>query len=488
MHQGSGGTAPYDQGAWKGGSGMAIRFSYTLEKPMMYLAVPVDDRQGAPVVRVAVPASTMTGALYASRVRLSLGALAVGLLIIITSVYHSGRIASSLREMRRGAERFARGDFSTRLKVPATEEFAALSQELNRMAAQLDDRIRTVINQRNELEAVLSSMVEGVLAFDTQDRLISLNKAAAGLMDIQPDQVRNRTIQETIRNSELQDFVHRTLASPEPVEGEIVFFNGQKRYLQAHGTPLTDVGGNKIGALVVLNDVTNIRRLENIRREFVANASHEIRTPITSIKGFVETLLDSAPEDIETTRRFLKIVSKHSDRLNAIVQDLLSLSKIEMEAERGEIFLEEGSILEVVEESVEACHLLAQEKEITIKIHCPEDLQGRFNPSLLVQALINLLDNAVKYSDRGSTVEVRCEQKNSRVHISVKDQGTGIEKKHIPRLFERFYRVDKARSRKMGGTGLGLAIVKHIVQIHKGDIDVQSRPAEGSIFTISLPV
>jgi two-component system phosphate regulon sensor histidine kinase PhoR len=467
---------------------MAVRYSYTLEKPMMYVAVPVSEEDNTPAVRVAVPASTMSQALYASKIRFGLGVLAAGLLIVVTSIYLSSRITSSLREMRHGAERFARGDFSTKLKMPQTEEFAALADEMNRMAAQLDDRIRTVVNQRNELEAVLSSMVEGVLALDTEERLISLNKAAAQLMDIEPEQVQNRTIQETIRNSELQDFVRRTLDSPQPVEGEIVFFNGNKRYLQAHGMPLTDVGGNKIGALVVLNDVTNIRRLENIRKEFVANASHEIRTPVTSIKGFVETLMDGALEDTETTKRFLNIISRHSDRLNAIVEDLLSLSKIEMEAERGEIFLEEGKILGVVEESVEACHLFAQEKSITVEIDCPEDLEGRFNPSLLVQALINLLDNAIKYSEKGSTVKMMCLKTESGVQISVNDQGTGIEKKHIPRLFERFYRVDKARSRKMGGTGLGLAIVKHIVQIHKGDIEVNSRPGEGSVFTMTLPV
>ncbi len=480
-------TRPEIRSAWEEGSGTAIRYSSPQETPMMYVAVPAGTGDRSQAVRIAVPAARMTEALWSTKVRFGTGVLFAGLLIIATTVYLSSRITSSLREMRRGAERFARGDFSARLKVPETEELAELAREMNRMAAQLDDRIKTVINQRNELEAVLASMVEGVLAFDTKERLISLNQAAANLLNLDRERIRNRTIQEAIRNWELQDFVNRTLSSSNPIEEEIVFYNKGERYLQAHGTPLKDAGGRKIGALVVLNDVTKIRRLENVRREFVANASHEIRTPVTSIKGFVETLMDGALEDRETTERFLGIISRHADRLNAIVEDLLNLSKIEMEAERGEIFLEEGNLLDVVEEAVEACHLAAQEKKISVAVQCQGNLRGRFNSSLLVQALINLIDNAIKYSGTGGTVTIGCSVHGGSIEISVADKGVGIEKKHIPRLFERFYTVDRARSRKLGGTGLGLAIVKHIVQIHRGDIEVTSRPGEGSVFTITLP-
>ena len=238
---------------------------------------------------------------------------------------------------------------------------------------------------------------------------------------------------------------------------------------------------------MVLNDMTNIKRLERIRRDFVANASHEIRTPITSIKGFVETLQEGAIEDPETANRFLGIIKKHSDRLNAIVEDLLHLSKIEKEAERGEIFLEQGNLRTVLEETLEACQQSAEEKNIRIKLDCDKGLSARINSSLLIQAVINLVDNAIEYSEAGDEVVVSCGRSNGEVTLSVKDNGSGIEKKHIPRLFERFYRVDKARSRTLGGTGLGLAIVKHIVQIHRGEISVQSRPGKGSTFTIHLP-
>ncbi len=481
-------TRPEVQGAWKNGSGMAIRYSYTLEKPMMYVAVPSGEGNKIPVVRIAVPVSRMTEALWSTKMRFAGGVIIAGLFIVFTTLFLSSRITSSIKEIRQGAQRFARGDFSSKLRIPETEEFGVLAEELNRMAQQLDDRIRTVIDQRNELEAVLGSMVEGVLAFDPEERIININQAASALLSLDPEKSRNKTIQEALRNSELQEFVKRTLGSKEPLEAEITFYNGGKKFLQVHGTPLRDSSGGEIGALVVLNDVTKIRRLEDIRREFVANASHEIRTPVTSIKGFVETLLEGALEDRETTERFLGIIGKHADRLSAIVQDLLSLSKIETQAEKGEIFLEEGKVLDIVKEAVKARQMEAEEKRISIAIRCPEDLLGRFNPSLLVQALINLIDNAVKYSGEGSAVIVDCGLEKDALRIMVSDSGAGIEKKDLPRIFERFYTVDKARSRKLGGTGLGLAIVKHIVQAHGGEVRVTSSPGKGSSFAVILPM
>ena len=481
-------TRPEVKKAISGETGSSIRYSYTLEKSLMYAAVPMESLPNiAVIMRVAVPVSTMSQALWSVRLRLIFGVIAAGLLIVVTTMLLSRRITVPLREMRNGVRKYADGDFSARLKVSHTEEFAELAEEMNRMAQQLDDRLRTVINQRNELEAVLSSMVEGLLAFDMNENLISLNQAASDLLGIRYEEVLNRPIQEVIRNSALQRFVTKTLANLEPVEDEIVLYSKGERNLQAHGAPLTDASGNRIGVLVVLNDVTNIRRLENIRREFVANASHEIRTPITSIKGFVETLLDGALDDHETARRFLGIIGKHSDRLNAIVEDLLSLSKIEKEAETGQVYLEKGRILEVLEEAVEACHTGIDEKGIIVRIECPEELTGRLNPSLMVQALINLIDNAVKFSNDGGSITIGCTADDDSIKIEVQDEGVGIEKTHIPRLFERFYRVDKARSRVLGGTGLGLAIVKHIAQVHNGEVSVTSTPGKGSTFTITIP-
>jgi two-component system phosphate regulon sensor histidine kinase PhoR len=263
--------------------------------------------------------------------------------------------------------------------------------------------------------------------------------------------------------------------------------NGGERFLQAHGTILHDAEDRGIGALVVLNDVTRIRKLESVRREFVANVAHEIRTPVTSIKGFVETLLDGALENPKNAEHFLNIIGRQAERLNAIIEDLLSLSRIEQETESAEIALKEGRIIDVLQAAVQLCEKKAAGKKIAVRLACEEDVSAKINPPLLEQALVNLIDNAINYSGRGSPVHVEAARGDTEIIIGVRDQGCGIAKQHLPRLFERFYRVDKARSRKLGGTGLGLAIVKHITQAHGGNVTVESTPGEGSTFRIHLP-
>jgi two-component system phosphate regulon sensor histidine kinase PhoR len=257
--------------------------------------------------------------------------------------------------------------------------------------------------------------------------------------------------------------------------------------VNCHGTPLRDASGEQIGALVVLNDVTQLRRLENIRREFVANVSHELKTPITAIKGFVETLRDAAVRNSQDADRFLTIIDKHVTRLEAIVEDLLSLSRIEQGAEKGEIERADSRISDILRTAVQVCNIRAAAKQIKIDIACPEAIRAQVDPPLIEQAVVNLLDNAIKYSEEGKSVWVEAFKRDDEVIISVRDQGCGIEKRHLSRLFERFYRVDKARSRQLGGTGLGLAIAKHIVQAHSGSLTVESTPGKGSVFSIRLP-
>jgi two-component system phosphate regulon sensor histidine kinase PhoR len=233
--------------------------------------------------------------------------------------------------------------------------------------------------------------------------------------------------------------------------------------------------------------VTRLLRLEKIRREFVANVSHEIKTPITAIKGFVETLRDGAVKNPEYAERFLEIIDKHVKRLEAIINDLLRLSKIERKAGAEEVVLKEGRLKEVLETAIQVCEVNAMAKKIDVKLSCSEDIVANFDPSLLEQAFVNLIDNAIKYSGEKKNVQVEAAQAEKEIIISVSDQGCGIEKIHLSRIFERFYRVDKARSREMGGTGLGLAIVKHIAQTHGGHVSVQSTPGKGSVFALHLP-
>ena len=398
------------------------------------------------------------------------------------------RISGPIEELKRGAERFAQGDLSGRLVIPNSEEIGRLAEAMNSMAVQLEERITTITRQRNEQEAILTSMAEGVIAVDSTDRILNINDAAAQLLGIEADGARGRGIQEVVRNSDLQRLIKETRARGSHVEGEIVLRDQGEKFIRIHGAVLKGAEGDVIGALVVLNDMTKVRRLENIRREFVANVSHELKTPITSIKGYVETLLESETAANAETSKFLEVIARQADRLGALVHDLLNLSRIEKEAEAGEVTLAEGELRAVLEAAVQACQVRAADKGVVVTIDCPATIMARINAALLEQAVINLVDNAIKYSEAGTTVMVKGEKTEREVRISVTDQGAGIKEEHLSRIFERFYRVDKARSRDLGGTGLGLAIVKHIAIAHHGKVTVDSTFGLGSTFCVHIPI
>jgi two-component system phosphate regulon sensor histidine kinase PhoR len=330
-------------------------------------------------------------------------------------------------------------------------------------------------------------MVEGVIAFDREERIISVNPAAASWFEIDPEKVRGRSIQETIRNLALQQFVSSALGSPAPIADDIVVYQNGERILNVRSAPLLGFESEPIGTLIVFDDVTQLRRLENMRRDFVANVSHEIKTPLTAIKGFVETLHQGVVKSPEESERFLGIIEKHVNRLSTIVEDLLMLSRIEDEGERGELKREPTRLWDIFQNALQICRPRADEKKIAIELKGDDKAAAFGDPVLLEQAVVNLLDNAIKYSDPQKTVQLEALYAGKEVRIRIEDHGIGIEKKHLSRLFERFYRVDKARSRALGGTGLGLAIVKHIAQAHGGQVTVQSALGTGSTFTIHLP-
>jgi two-component system phosphate regulon sensor histidine kinase PhoR len=470
------------------GSGASLHRSETLGEKMRYVAVRVQqgDRTLG-VVRAAVPLAAIEQAMWRLCLHVAAGSLAVAAILALVSLALSRRITRPLEQLKEGAERFAHGDLSHRLSIADSQEMGALAETLNRMAAELSEKIHAVVRQRNEREAVLSSMVEGVLAVDSAQRLTRFNQAAICLLGIDPQRAEGRLLPEVLRNTELNRLVSAVLTDRAPVEGYIVLHNAKERALHVHGTVLPEVREGETGALLVLHDVTELKKLERVRRDFVANVSHELRTPITSIKGYVETLLDGAMHNPEELQKFLEIVAAQTDRLDAIFEDLLMLARVEQEAERGEIALAPGPVGGVLEAAVRDCQIKAAEKKIRMDLACEAGLEAAMNAQLLEQAVVNLIDNAIKYSAVEQTVRVEAARAGGEVAIRVCDAGCGISSEHLPRLFERFYLVDKARSRKLGGTGLGLAIVKHIAQSHGGRATVESTVGQGSTFTIYLP-
>ena len=476
--------------ALQGDIGMALRFSNTLEEQMMYLAVPIiRDEKLSGVVRTSIPITFIERALRSIEFKIGGVGLAVALMAAGISLMVSRRISRPLEQMKQSAETISRGEWKEPLTVDSDSvEISALSNALNQMALQLEDRIETITSQHNESEAVLSSMVEGVLAVDAEEKVIRLNKAAGKLLDIEPDHVEGRPIEEVVRNSHLREFIERTLSGIENVETDLTIGNQNEIFLQAHGAVLKDILDKSIGAVIVLNDVTRLRRLETVRRDFVANVSHELKTPITLIKGFVETLQQGALENREEAERFLNIMSKQVERLNAIIEDLLSLSRLEQDSGKSEMAMEKTKVTQVLESAIRDCERKAQEKNTSIQLDCPNELEVYANSPLLNQAVLNLVDNALKYSEPGGEIKVEASEIETEIVIAVQDWGCGIDSAHLPRLFERFYRVDQARSRQLGGTGLGLAIVKHIAQAHKGSVSVNSTLGKGSRFSIHLPI
>ncbi len=475
--------------AMAGKVGSSLRYSATLNKNMLYVAIPLG---GSPnpelVLRLAMPVTKIDEAMRGLYAQLALGGLAIAILVAVLSLLLSRGISKPMDDMRKSACRIAAGELDHRIPAPDTEELFELSVSLNRMAEQLKSRLREITRERNEREAILASMSEGVIAIDSDARIISVNKAAVALLKL-VGQVDGRFFHEAVRNSALQDFASELLSgAAESKEAEIEFHSEDQRFFQVKGGALKEPGGSQIGALIVINDITRLRQLEDVRRDFVANVSHEIKTPVTAIKGAVETLLEGAMDDKADAERFLKIAVKHAERLNALVEDILSLASVEASDAPARYEFVDCKVKEMVDTAAALCREKADARRISLDVSVDDSLAAKVDRSLMEQAIVNLIDNAIKYSNEGSHVELKAiRDEQGRVRVSVRDSGAGIAKEHLPRLFERFYRVDKARSRKLGGTGLGLAIVKHIVQAHNGTVAVDSTPGKGSVFTITLP-
>jgi two-component system phosphate regulon sensor histidine kinase PhoR len=348
------------------------------------------------------------------------------------------------------------------------------------------ERRERVEDRLREIERVLRATPIAVLALDHMQRIVGSNPAAERLLNFDERTARGRLLQEVVRQPTLNRAIERALAGDGRLQDELHLEFDSPLELQVSCEPLHH-DAQPAGLVVSLVDVTRMRRLESMRSEFAANVSHELRTPITNIKGYVETLLQVDLDDAERRRKFLEIIHRNTVRLSGIVEDILTLAFLEEPESRQTLELAPVSVREIVQEVVDALGTAAAARSLTISIAVPESASVEANRSLLEQALANLVSNAVRYSDEGTAVRIECTEGGEQVRISVHDQGPGIPSKHLPRIFERFYRVDKARARTQGGTGLGLAIVKHIATIHGGGVEVTSQVGSGSCFSLLLP-
>ena len=469
------------------------RYDATAGKRILVVAAPVGPAgQPAGIIRVTADTIDSDAELARSLRWLLLGFLAWAAAALAVGLAVANRLARPVADLSLAAARLADGDTSAPIPAAESAELSALADAIASLREQLVERGLTIGRQGTQQEAVLGSMIEGVLAIDARQRVVGINRAAAELLAVDSDRAIRRPLQEVVRNPDLRRFALRAIDCREPVEDDLLLRGVRDRTIRLRGTALRDLSGEG-GAVIVLNDVTAMERLENIRRDFVANVSHELKTPIASIKGFVETLLDGAADDPVDQRRFLEIIARQADRLASIIEDLLALSRIEQSEGTGNLPREAVRMADLLSAVTVDCLPRAGDRSIQLDVSCDPHIEAEVNAPLLEQALINLVDNAIKYSDPGRTVwitvgvETAATDRAPAVVITVRDEGCGIDAEHLPRLFERFYRVDKARSRKLGGTGLGLSIVKHIVQAHGGTVAVESQPGVGSTFTIRLP-
>ena len=481
--------------ALSGKKSMAVRYSATLDKNMMYIALPIVDNRAAPaVIRTAVSISEIDAKVENMRNSVSLVLVLTTLAAALASLYVSRRITKPVERMRQGAQEFSKGNLTKRLPYPDTEELSQLARSMNFMASELNKKIMDVRNRSRELEAVHTSMQEGVIAINGQEQIITINKAAAKIFDFSPETLKTKHVLEVARNYDLQVFIKKALATSEPVEDDLVIDVDERMVLNIHSTALYDTYGKRMGTLIIFHDITRIRLLETMHKDFAANVSHELKTPLTTIKGFIETLLQmmadspgaSAKDTAAQYSRFLGIIEKNVNRMVRLIDDLLALARLERLKGTG-IQLEVHPLAGLIQKVVGFCADRAQARGMTMEVHCSDAIAGMVDPTLMEQAVFNLVDNAIKYSDDGTCVTINAEQKDRNIEIQVKDTGPGIDTAHLPKVFNRFYRVDKGRSRDQGGTGLGLAIVKHIVQYHNGRIEVESQRGKGTCFTITIP-
>ncbi|CAH1226083.1 MULTISPECIES: two-component system histidine kinase PnpS [Paenibacillus] len=488
------------KGAAETGYGRSIRYSETLGEDMLYVALPVNSAQSD---MIEMPNGKFDGFI---RLSMSLEAvnqglqrgwiimfIALGVLFVVVALvsYRVARgLTSPIEHITKVAHRISKLDYDARVKVTRRDEIGQLGLAINGMADSLQTQLKTIRDNEALLQSVLANMTGGIIMIDAGQSIALVNREAERMLGIQAARVTGKPYTELKRHYELTHTIEESVELRERMSEEVSIYNPEQHLLRIDGVTMSENDGGYRGMLFLLQDVTAIRRLEKMRSEFVANVSHELKTPVAAVKGFAETLLSGGVQDKETERSFLQIIYDEGDRLNRLIGDILELSKIE--SKRAPLECSPVHVHSFLEMVLETLSKVAEKKQIRLQMIVPEELYIEADEDKMKQIFINLLSNGINYTPEGGRVKVQVTVENDgereEVVFAVSDTGIGIPKKDLPRIFERFYRVDKGRSRNSGGTGLGLSIVKHLVELHHGKLSVESELGMGSTFRVILPL
>ncbi|URN94495.1 MAG: cell wall metabolism sensor histidine kinase WalK [Candidatus Pristimantibacillus lignocellulolyticus] len=476
-------------GALESGIGKSIRASDTLHKSMLYVAIPItnDIIDDTYVIRLAMSLDEVEQSINSLTMVLIVGLIILFVIAALTSYRIALSLTKPLEKITQVAKRIKNMDYRARVEGIKQDEIGELGNAINAMAESLQIQMARIRQNENHLQSVLSNMINGVVMMDANGLILIMNERAENILGVSARKLIGKPYSDIKQQYELSQLIVEGYDTKEFIHEEITFYYPEERLLELNLVPIYHGNSSDFGGiLLVLQDVSAIRRLERMRSEFVANVSHELKTPIAAVKGFAETLLGGAVKDEETTRSFLQIIYDESERLNRLIGDILELSKIE--SRRAPLMLTPVDINEFMCNTIAILEVSAIRKNIHVNMTSPEEFYMEADEDRLRQILVNLLSNAINYTPEGGTINiVISETKEENILISISDTGIGIPEKDLPRIFERFYRVDKARSRISGGTGLGLSIVKHLVELHKGTISVSSTVGVGTKFTIELP-
>jgi two-component system phosphate regulon sensor histidine kinase PhoR len=469
--------------AINGNIGKDIRSSTTVKSDFLYIAIPV--KQLSVIVRVSVPLIQLRAINKITRFY----SLLIIISALVLTVFVSSRMAESLirplNDIINASKEITNGNYSKRISVASNDEVAKLALQFNEMASRLDKTIFDLNNKKVEVESIVESITHGIIAVDNDKKILLINPAAFNVFNLDKNtHVTGDVISEHIKNNRLNLLLKDSMEKNTSLECEI---NLDEKVLFIKTSPIRskNVNLNSSGWIISVQDITKVRKLEHVRTEFVSNVTHELKTPITSIRGFIETLKSGAINKPDVSIRFLDIIDIEAERLHELINDILTLSEIE--TKDSDTDLETISLSTIVEGVFSVMQNIAADKNILLCNKIDENIFIRANKNRMKQLILNLVDNAVKYNVPNGSVTINAKNYGGKVLIKVRDTGIGIPQEHIPRIFERFYRVDKGRSRDMGGTGLGLSIVKHIVNLYNGDIKVNSESGKGTEFIIHLP-